>query len=53
VSESFAASFSSRLPPASSAVWLIVDGASLLAIVDLLRSFGGTVLHTALTGARG
>ena len=48
VSELFAVSLSSRLLPASSAVWLVVDGASLLVIVDLLRSFGGTVLHTTL-----
>jgi uncharacterized membrane protein len=48
VSESFAVSLGSRLPPASSAVWLVVDDASLRAIVDLLRSFGGTVLHTTL-----
>ena len=48
VSKSFAVSLGSRLLPASSAVWLVVDDASLLAIVDLLRSFGGTVLYTTL-----
>jgi uncharacterized membrane protein len=48
VSDSFAVSLGSRLPPASSTVWLVVDDASLPAIIDLLRSFGGTLLHTTL-----
>ena len=49
MSEPFAVRLSGHLPPASSAVWLVVDDASLAEIIDLLRPFGGTVLHTTLS----
>jgi uncharacterized membrane protein len=48
VSESFAVRLSAHLPPASSAVWLVVDDASLDGVIGQLRPFGGTLLHTTL-----
>jgi uncharacterized membrane protein len=57
VGESFAVQLCARLPPASSAVWLVAGDASLRAIVDLLRPFGspppsGTPCATSSTTSR-
>jgi uncharacterized membrane protein len=48
VGESFAVRLSAHLPPASSAVWLVVDDASLAGVMGLVQHFGGTALHTPL-----
>jgi uncharacterized membrane protein len=50
VGEAFAVRLSACLPPASSAVWLVVDDASLAGVLGQLRLFGGTELQTPLAG---
>jgi uncharacterized membrane protein len=50
VSESFAVRLCACLPPASSAIWLVVDDPALPAVLGLLRPFGGSVLHVTLAG---
>jgi uncharacterized membrane protein len=48
VPETFAVRLCARLPPASSAIWLVVEDASLAGTQELVRPFGGGVLHTTL-----
>ena len=48
VPEAFAVRLIVNLPPASSAVWLVVDTAAQAGALGLLRPFGGTVLRTDL-----
>jgi uncharacterized membrane protein len=46
----FAARLWRGLPPASSAICVVVDDAALRGVLRFLRCYGGTILPTVLTG---